>query len=152
MAPKPILVTVPVGNNPSRVRMLIYHKNLESEIDMKSPADYGGLSAPEYRAINPQGKIPALIMPSGETLFEAKVIMGYLLDVHAGTGPSIGASTPEARARSALIVQVHDLYIASPNSSDPSVTANQGCMYKGCLLYTSPSPRDQRGSRMPSSA
>ena len=25
-------------------------------------------------------------------------------------------------------------------------------MSKGCLLYTSPSPRDQRGSRMPSSA
>ena len=24
--------------------------------------------------------------------------------------------------------------------------------YKSCLLYTSPSPRDQRGSRMPSSA
>ena len=24
--------------------------------------------------------------------------------------------------------------------------------YFGCLLYTSPSPRDQRGSRMPSSA
>ena len=24
--------------------------------------------------------------------------------------------------------------------------------YVGCLLYTSPSPRDQRGSRMPSSA
>ena len=25
-------------------------------------------------------------------------------------------------------------------------------LIKGCLLYTSPSPRDQRGSRMPSSA
>ena len=25
-------------------------------------------------------------------------------------------------------------------------------MLKNCLLYTSPSPRDQRGSRMPSSA
>ena len=25
-------------------------------------------------------------------------------------------------------------------------------MSQGCLLYTSPSPRDQRGSRMPSSA
>ena len=24
--------------------------------------------------------------------------------------------------------------------------------FRGCLLYTSPSPRDQRGSRMPSSA
>ena len=28
---------------------------------------------------------------------------------------------------------------------------NVSCPY-GCLLYTSPSPRDQRGSRMPSSA
>ena len=26
------------------------------------------------------------------------------------------------------------------------------CQYLCCLLYTSPSPRDQRGSRMPSSA
>ena len=30
----------------------------------------------------------------------------------------------------------------------PMVQAN----HKSCLLYTSPSPRDQRGSRMPSSA
>ena len=29
---------------------------------------------------------------------------------------------------------------------------NQERVTKGCLLYTSPSPRDQRGSRMPSSA
>ena len=27
-----------------------------------------------------------------------------------------------------------------------------GGLSTGCLLYTSPSPRDQRGSRMPSSA
>ena len=27
-----------------------------------------------------------------------------------------------------------------------------GCLSCACLLYTSPSPRDQRGSRMPSSA
>ena len=31
--------------------------------------------------------------------------------------------------------------------SPPKSTQNEGC-----LLYTSPSPRDQRGSRMPSSA
>ena len=29
---------------------------------------------------------------------------------------------------------------------------NNGIVYWYCLLYTSPSPRDQRGSRMPSSA
>ena len=28
----------------------------------------------------------------------------------------------------------------------------EGTVHNGCLLYTSPSPRDQRGSRMPSSA
>ena len=28
----------------------------------------------------------------------------------------------------------------------------KSAMFKDCLLYTSPSPRDQRGSRMPSSA
>ena len=32
------------------------------------------------------------------------------------------------------------------------VTYVEGSGPKGCLLYTSPSPRDQRGSRMPSSA
>ena len=30
--------------------------------------------------------------------------------------------------------------------------AAENALYKICLLYTSPSPRDQRGSRMPSSA
>ena len=49
---------------------------------MKSPADYGGIKSADYLAINPEGKIPALILPTGETLFEAKVIMGYLLDVY----------------------------------------------------------------------
>ena len=42
----------------------------------------------------------------------------------------------------------------------PSLSADDGqvvisvkaCGVNYCLLYTSPSPRDQRGSRMPSSA
>ena len=31
-------------------------------------------------------------------------------------------------------------------------TVNKNAFYKACLLYTSPSPRDKRQSRMPSSA
>ena len=31
-------------------------------------------------------------------------------------------------------------------------TPSEYAKYRTCLLYTSPSPRDQRGSRMPSSA
>ena len=37
--------------------------------------------------------------------------------------------------------------------AEPTVkTLLNRLLNKGCLLYTSPSPRDQRGSRMPSSA
>ena len=34
----------------------------------------------------------------------------------------------------------------------PVVSGNYFSLAMNCLLYTSPSPRDQRGSRMPSSA
>ena len=37
------------------------------------------------------------------------------------------------------------------NSNYMAIPETEG-MYFSCLLYTSPSPRDQRGSRMPSSA
>ena len=38
--------------------------------------------------------------------------------------------------------------VAVMDGDKPRVIENS----EGCLLYTSPSPRDQRGSRMPSSA
>ena len=40
----------------------------------------------------------------------------------------------------------------NPTSSTPTVTPSVARMYYVCLLYTSPSPRDKRQSRMPSSA
>ena len=45
-------------------------------------------------------------------------------------------------------------YEAVKVTYDPSVISYQDLLdlYWVCLLYTSPSPRDQRGSRMPSSA
>ena len=44
--------------------------------------------------------------------------------------------------------EMMDKYIHRDGDAQVSV-AREG---SGCLLYTSPSPRDQRGSRMPSSA
>ena len=38
------------------------------------------------------------------------------------------------------------------NNVNPSDYSCQVLLERTCLLYTSPSPRDQRGSRMPSSA
>ena len=43
-------------------------------------------------------------------------------------------------------------YIVVINADKVTVTGNKAKDKKYCLLYTSPSPRDQRGSRMPSSA
>ena len=47
------------------------------------------------------------------------------------------------------------VWLIAENLEDPTDTEFQICVDvqgDGCLLYTSPSPRDQRGSRMPSSA
>ena len=38
------------------------------------------------------------------------------------------------------------------DEASPLVAAAVPALFGVCLLYTSPSPRDQRGSRMPSSA
>ena len=51
---------------------------------------------------------------------------------------------------------VHAIRMMESHIEDPISTAtiagDIGVSLKTCLLYTSPSPRDQRGSRMPSSA
>ena len=43
-------------------------------------------------------------------------------------------------------------YQSEKKSTLEQLTEFQATLEKICLLYTSPSPRDQRGSRMPSSA
>ena len=96
------LITVDVGNNPARCRMLIYHKGLEEQIDLKTPGDFGGTSSASYRALNPQGKIPVLLLPDGTAFFEARVILNYLCEKYADVGPAVGAAT--APGSSAYIV------------------------------------------------
>ena len=44
------------------------------------------------------------------------------------------------------------LVCEAADKGDSNAQFNCGNLYLHCLLYTSPSPRDQRGSRMPSSA
>ena len=49
--------------------------------------------------------------------------------------------------------QVADQKVAKDEqASAPAAPTAKGWEFKGCLLYTSPSPRDKRQSRMPSSA
>lgn len=119
-----------------QVRHVIYHKGLEAEFDIVSPAVLGGLGSDSYKAVNPQGKMPILLLPDGSAIPESEVsrpgsaptrhascarlchcrmlpqvIVQYILDKHDGSGPSLRAATPELRAVAALATRIHDQYI-----------------------------------------
>lgn len=121
VATKPTLFDVPVSNNGARVRYVLYKKGLEATVDIVAPATIGGLKSETYLELNPQGKMPLLVLPNGLALPESQVIESYILDKYKGQGPDlIPSSTPEARAIAALATRILDVYICSI----------QGCMYK----------------------
>lgn len=117
---KNVLYDVPVSNNGARIRLLIYKKKLQDEIEIKSPVELGGLSSDAYLALNPLAKMPVLQLEDGTGLPESQVIESYLLDKYVDRAPSLVPATPELRARASLIVRILDVYINSI----------QGCMYK----------------------
>jgi hypothetical protein len=55
--------------------------------------------------------------------------MEYLEDKYGHLGPKMTLDTPEDRAFVQLIVRNHDLYIASPNCTQPNFAHSQGAMY-----------------------
>ena len=58
----------------SQNRFVIYKKGLEDEIDILPPKTLGeGLKSPGYLALNPQGKMPLLVLPDGTPLPESQV-------------------------------------------------------------------------------
>ena len=63
----------------------------------------------------------------------------------ASKGPALINSTLVYLAEGGRLIDTAPVY---NNQRDIAVALR----HSGCLLYTSPSPRDQRGSRMPSSA
>ena len=60
----------------ARPRVAIYAKTLPVEI-LAHPAD---LKSPEYLAINPMGKLPALVLDDGTVIPESDTIVEYLAD------------------------------------------------------------------------
>eukprot|EP00879_Flechtneria_rotunda_P008174 GHRR01008563.1.p1 GENE.GHRR01008563.1~~GHRR01008563.1.p1 ORF type:complete len:206 (+),score=58.71 GHRR01008563.1:1275-1892(+) len=82
--------------------------------------EFGGLGSEQYKAINPQGKMPVLLLTNGTILPESEVIVQYILDKWEGVGPSMKAPTAELRAIATLAARIHDQYI----------TPIQACMYR----------------------
>ena len=89
----------------------------------------------------------------------------FRLDVNANAWEEI-APLPDTRPKIAssasrvddIIYIIGGYHVAANGSEESSAKVhrydilNNVYLEDGCLLYTSPSPRDQRGSRMPSSA
>jgi glutathione S-transferase len=91
----------------SRVRIAIYAKNLPVEI-VTPP---GGTGSPDYKRLNPTGKVPALEV-DGAVIPESEVINEYLEDRFPT--PSLRPADPLARARVRLLSRFADLYLAPP--------------------------------------
>ena len=66
--------------------------------------------------------------------------------------PSEGISTEQQAAETAALEQGEKLIQAQEEDRDRRMAATDSEQEDVCLLYTSPSPRDMRRSRMPSSA
>lgn len=92
----------------ARVLLAIRRKGLDVA-PMPAPGD--GLKSPEYLAINPYGKMPALV--DGDVrVIESEVICEYLED----TRPVPAMLPPDAagRARSRIVSRAVDLYVLPP--------------------------------------
>lgn len=120
-ADKPILYDIPVSNNGARNRLIIYWKQLEDTFSIRNPSELGGIKSDEYLALNPQGKMPLLVLPDGLALPESEVISQYICHAYADRGPSLIPDDPETRAVAALATRIHDVYIVPI----------QGAMYRG---------------------
>ena len=71
-----------------------------------------------------------------------------LLDVADGF-PPVYSSNAIATHHNSVYLDINDALFRYQNGELTEIHMEEGF---SCLLYTSPSPRDQRGSRMPSSA
>ena len=96
-----------------RVRIALNLKGIpyeETFLDL----DAGEQHKPEFRAINPQGAVPALFDGDGPPLTQSLAILDYLEDVHPAV-PLLPAE-PRARARARSLAQLvacdtHPLYV-----------------------------------------
>jgi maleylacetoacetate isomerase len=118
-----------------RVRIALALKKLEAEQAFVHLVRNGGeQNAPSYRAINPQGRVPALELDDGSILIQSPAILEYLEEIYPT--PALLPSDPVARAKvravaSIIGCDVHPLHNVGPlnhlrkvfGRSEPEVTA-----------------------------
>ncbi len=93
-----------------RVWLALEHKKIPYELRIHS-FDAGDLARPEFRAVNPRGKVPA-IEDGGFALYESPAIVEYLERIHP-TSP-LFPEHPHAGAIVRRLICEADLYVQGP--------------------------------------
>ena len=114
--------------------------------------------------MNDDSELPNLIEIRGEVFIEkddfdsnnkkaAKLGQKTFANPRNAAAGSLRQLDPSVTASRPLKFFAHGVgFIDKGNFELPESQSDTLSLYKACLLYTSPSPRDQRGSRMPASA
>ena len=88
-----------------RVRIALNLKNIAyDEAFIHLSKDGGQNRKPEYRAVNPQMKVPALVLDDGDVLIQSLAIIEYLDETHPE--PPLLPKDPVARAKVRAVAQI----------------------------------------------
>jgi maleylacetoacetate isomerase len=86
-----------------RVRIALALKGIKAE-EISVNLMQGEQLKPEYRAVNAQAVVPALVLDDGTTLFESMSIIEYLDETHPK--PPLLPKDPKGRARVRALAQI----------------------------------------------
>ena len=101
-----------------RVRIALNLKGIAFEtISIHLVKDGGHNRRPEFRAINPQMRVPVLVTPSGEKLTQSLAIIEYLDETHPQ--PPLLPKEPLARAKVRALAELIACDIHPLNNTSP---------------------------------
>jgi maleylpyruvate isomerase len=88
-----------------RVRIALNLKGLAYDmVPVHLVKDGGHNKRPDYRAVNPQMRVPTLVTPEGEALIQSLAIIEYLDETHPE--PPLLPADPIARAKTRALAQL----------------------------------------------
>ena len=96
----------------ARARLAIYAYGLPVEIAPSGQWLENFQKSPDYLAINPTGRVPALVLDDETVIPESGVIVEYLADAFPGTGLRGGGGDAIGNAR--LLAHLTELYVQMP--------------------------------------
>lgn len=92
-----------------KVWLALEYKAIPYELKLLS-ADAGDLKKPEFEAINPRKKVPAIV-DDGFALYELAAIVEYLEERYPGCGPRLWPEDVKARALARRVALEADGYV-----------------------------------------